>query len=360
MGYNLQPGLDIVIHHKNNDEINTYYPFSKTSNIINSDGKNVDELLETKADIKHAVPDVEPTNELRYLRNDGTWATIPSASAVNKGVVKVSSVLTEISDDTAASTVLIDTIDKKIDSVKTSLNDYISNSEKGVANGVATLDENGVIVSSQLPSYIDDIVQGYVSDDSTKFYINQEKTQEVNLETGKIYYDIPSNKSYRYSGDLLVVIPDSIALGNTSSTAFRGDLGQIAYDHSQSQHARIDATNVEASATNGNIKINGSDVTVYSHPIKDGYTETNPHGTTKTDIGLEKVENLSGSEILNQYLTSDIMVGKLGYTPAKDALATATSNGLMSGADKAKMDTLTPIIISEENDKNDVVWLKTL
>lgn len=56
------------------------------------------------------------------------------------------------------------------------------------------------------------------------------------------------------------------ALGTTSTTAFRGDQGKTAYDHSQAAHARTDATKVEPSTANGMIKINGAETKVYSLP----------------------------------------------------------------------------------------------
>lgn len=89
-------------------------------------------------------------------------------------------------------------------------------------------------------------------------------------------------------------------MGETSTTAYRGDRGKIAYDHSQSTHARTDATAVTASSTNGNIKINGTETTVYTHPG----SGTNPHGTTKSDIGLENVGNFKAvSTVASQGLT---------------------------------------------------------
>lgn len=60
-----------------------------------------------------------------------------------------------------------------------------------------------------------------------------------------------------------------------------------AKTHADSAHARTDATKTEKSNTNGNIKINGTETTVYTHPG----SGTNPHGTTKSDIGLENVDN---------------------------------------------------------------------
>ena len=72
-----------------------------------------------------------------------------------------------------------------------------------------------------------------------------------------------------------------------------------AKTHADSTHARTDATKVEKSTTNGNIKINGTETTVYTHP-----SGTNPHGTTKSDIGLGNVGNFKAvSTVSNQRLT---------------------------------------------------------
>lgn len=165
----------------------------------------------------------------------------------------------------------------------------LNTSLKGAANGLAELDANGKVPSAQLPSYVDDVL---------------EYTAKANFpatgETGKIYVDTTTNLTYRWSGSAYVEISPSLALGETSSTAYRGDRGKIAYDHSQSTHARTDATAVTASTTNGNIKINGTETTVYTHPG----SGTNPHGTTKTDVGLGNVGNFKAvSTVASQGLT---------------------------------------------------------
>ena len=60
-----------------------------------------------------------------------------------------------------------------------------------------------------------------------------------------------------------------------------------AKTHADSAHARTDATKTEKSNTNGNIKIDGTETIVYTHPG----SGTNPHGTTKGDVGLGNVDN---------------------------------------------------------------------
>ena len=181
--------------------------------------------------------------------------------------------------------------------INTKLNTKLNTSLKGSANGLAELDANGKVPSSQLPSFVDDIIEGYLN--GGKFYKESAHTTEITGETGKIYIDLATNKTYRWSGSAFVVVSETLALGETSSTAYRGDRGKIAYDHSQSTHARTDATKVEKSSTNGNIKINGTETTVYTHP-----SGTNPHGTTKSDVGLGNVGNFKAvSTVANQGLT---------------------------------------------------------
>lgn len=175
----------------------------------------------------------------------------------------------------------------------------IATTAKGSANGVAELDNTGKVPSSQLPSYVDDVIEGYYY--NSKFYSDSAHTTEITPETGKIYVDISTDKTYRWSGTAYAQIKGDLALGETSTTAYRGDRGKTAYDHSQSTHARTDATAVASSSTNGNIKINGTETTVYTHPG----SGTNPHGTTKSDVGLGNVGNFKAvSTEASQGLTS--------------------------------------------------------
>ena len=95
-------------------------------------------------------------------------------------------------------------------------------SQKGAESGVAELDSSGKVPSAQLPSYVDDVVE-FASRDSFP----------ATGEDGKIYIAEDTNLTYRWSGTQYVEISPSLALGETSSTAYRGDRGKTAYDHSQ-------------------------------------------------------------------------------------------------------------------------------
>jgi hypothetical protein len=119
---------------------------------------------------------------------------------------------------------------------------------KGAANGVAGLDSTGKVPSSQLPSYVDDVIDvvSFVTSNPTsgmtignvyynsatkKLFTATSATAGVTSdpEAGKIYVSIANNKTYRWSGSIMTEISASLALGTTSSTAFRGDYGNTLY-----------------------------------------------------------------------------------------------------------------------------------
>lgn len=104
----------------------------------------------------------------------------------------------------------------------------VKRSEMGVADGVATLDETGKVPASQLPSYVDDVIEGaYVN--ATTF--NDVEGSPVTPESGKIYVDTTTNKEYRWGGSQFVPIADSLALGETASTAYAGNKGKQNADN---------------------------------------------------------------------------------------------------------------------------------
>lgn len=95
----------------------------------------------------------------------------------------------------------------------------VKRSEMGVANGVATLDTTGKVPSAQLPSYVDDVLE----------YANKVGFPTTG-ESGKIYVAKDTNLTYRWSGTAYVEISPSLALGETSSTAYAGDKGKANAD----------------------------------------------------------------------------------------------------------------------------------
>ncbi len=91
----------------------------------------------------------------------------------------------------------------------------VKRSEMGKANGVATLGADGKVPTSQLPSYVDDVLE----------YANKVAFPATG-EEGKIYVAKDTNLTFRWSGSSYVEISASLALGETNSTAYAGDKGK--------------------------------------------------------------------------------------------------------------------------------------
>lgn len=131
--------------------------------------------------------------------------------------------------------------DAAVSDVTGQLGDYITKAQKGAPGGVADLDGDGRVPASQLPSYVDDV--------------REVASLPATGESGVIYVTTNDNLTYRWSGTGFIEISKSIALGETASTAYRGDRGKIAYDHTT--------------------------------------RKDNPHGVTKAQVGLGNVDNTS-------------------------------------------------------------------
>lgn len=99
---------------------------------------------------------------------------------------------------------------------------YLDSTLKGIPDGVAELDSTGRVPSNQLPSYVDDVV-----------VVESYSSLPTTGENGKIYITLDTNLTYRWNGSGYTEISPSLALGETSTTAYRGDRGKAAYDHSQ-------------------------------------------------------------------------------------------------------------------------------
>ena len=169
-----------------------------------------------------------------YLKATDAASTYATKGEVKTIDSKVDANTASISTHTSNSTVHITADERKawndqIKRVYTAAEvSAIPASDKGSANGVATLDSSGKVPSAQLPSYVDDVIEGYLS--GGKFYSDSAHTKAITAESGKIYTDLATSKIYRWSGSAYVVISDSIALGETSSTAYAGDKGKAVAD----------------------------------------------------------------------------------------------------------------------------------
>jgi hypothetical protein len=161
----------------------------------------------------------------------------------------------------------------------------IATSAKGAASGVAELDSNGKVPSSQLPSYVDDVLE-YAKSSSFP----------TTGEAGKIYIAQDTNKTYRWSGTAYVEISASLALGTTSSTAYRGDYGNAAYTHA--------VTNKGSAFSSGLYKITTNSeghVTAATAVAKSDITDL---GIPASDTDTHRAIQVNGTQALGNNTTA--------------------------------------------------------
>lgn len=88
--------------------------------------------------------------------------------------------------------------------------------------------ENGKVPASELPSYVDDTVEGYYYEGT--FYEDSSHTTAITGESGKIYIDLTANKSYRWTGTVYTRIDECPAFGETQGTIYEGNKGKANAD----------------------------------------------------------------------------------------------------------------------------------
>lgn len=122
----------------------------------------------------------------------------------------------------------------------------------------------GLIPSAILPSYVDDVIEGSNMD-----------SFPITGEIGKIYVDISTNKTYRWGGSQYVEISESLALGETAATAYRGDRGAAAYEHAVTNKGAVFpsglykiTTNNEGHVINAEV-VSKDDITELGIPAQD-------------------------------------------------------------------------------------------
>lgn len=248
---------------------------------------------------------------------------------------------------------------------------------KGAPNGLASLNESGIIPSAQLPSYVDDVIE-------VDTFSNLPGTGE----SGKIYIVQDTNLTYRWSGTDYVEISKSLALGETSSTAYSGDKGKATTDKLNRIPDKLitDTVNVNQSTTEAVLnfttyrqeaqQVGRNTLTITSATISqaglmsssdktklDGLKDqagitsdidavqtnlethinnkSNPHEVTKDQVGLGNVDNTSDANKPISNATQTALNGKFSATDG---------NALKQRVDNIPELVATDITVDSDND----------
>jgi hypothetical protein len=224
----------------------------------------------------------------------------------------------EISDRTAADTALKTELTEDINDVLAALNAF--KATKAQANGLASLDENGKVPAGQLPSYVDDVIDVYATYDvsdtnevtNIKLYTDENHTTAVVGEAGKSYNDItPDHPGYqfRWSGTTWVqIVSGGLIIGEITGTAFDGAKGKAL-------EAVANGLPINSVSSLVRFEANGNNVNLLYDSASKG-----------------------NGNIYKANPSSSISI------PA----VTTTKAGVMTAADKVKLDTTLPKQISDE------------
>ena len=224
----------------------------------------------------------------------------------------------EISDRTAADTALKTELTEDINDVLAALNAF--KATKAQANGLASLDENGKVPAGQLPSYVDDVIDVYATYDvsatnevtNIKLYTDEDHTTAVVGEAGKSYNDItPDHPGYqfRWSGTTWVqIVSGGLIIGEITGTAFDGAKGKAL-------EAVANGLPINSVSSLARFEANGNNVNLLYDSASKG-----------------------NGNIYKANPSSSISI------PA----VTTTKAGVMTAADKVKLDTTLPKQISDE------------
>lgn len=257
---------------------------------------------------------------------------------------------------------------------------------KGAPNGLASLNESGIIPSAQLPSYVDDVIE-------VDTFSNLPGTGE----SGKIYIVQDTNLTYRWSGTDYVEISKSLALGETSSTAYSGDKGKATTDKLNRIPDKLitDTVNVNQSTTEAVLnfttyrqeaqQVGRNTLTITSATISqaglmsssdktklDGLKDqagitsdidavqtnlethinnkSNPHEVTKDQVGLGNVDNTSDANKPISNATQTALNGKFSATDG---------NALKQRVDNIPELVATDITVDSDNDSVNISLDKT-
>lgn len=285
--------------------IKSYSPDLKKWIPLNRDA-NVDQWTH----IKEIVQSVG----LNYDKNSDI-ISLPDNSSNN--YFKGSSIVDAINKGDAAVKAQVDRLDTKIDDVNEDLQDF--KALKGQPNGLAELDGNGKVPASQLPSYVDDVMDAYATYtvsptgvlQNIQLYADAEHETPIVGERDKIYVNVtPGEVSYqfRWSGSQWVHIDsNAIIIGDITGTAYDGGKGKAMENVVNSMPDNLLST----------FQLDQTDV-------------------NNITISLTGVEKSDG-----RYVESTL--ADITITPATNTVA-----GLMTGAEKIAINETLPDAINDE------------
>lgn len=213
--------------------------------------------------------------------------------------------------------------------ITNSLNAFIST--KGQPGGLAELDSTGKVPAAQLPSYVDDVLEF-----STKAQFPQTG------ETGKIYVAKDTNLTYRWTGTQYLEISQSLALGETPSTAYPGDKGKANRDALNSMPTKLTSYLTPTTSTGELVKIN------YKYAARDGLNY-GPLQDDNIDIPSATTTNAGAMSAIDKGRLDDLY-DEFGSIENPGDKLDSLPNNLVTGIDATSRNASTVTINYKQSD----------
>lgn len=213
--------------------------------------------------------------------------------------------------------------------ITNSLNAFIST--KGQPGGLAELDSTGKVPAAQLPSYVDDVLEF-----STKAQFPQIG------ETGKIYVSKDTNLTYRWTGTQYLEISQSLALGETPSTAYPGDKGKANRDALNSMPTKLTSYLTPTTSTGELVKIN------YKYAAKDGLNY-GPLQDDNVDIPSATTTNAGAMSAIDKGRLDDLY-NEFGSIQNPGDKLDSLPNNLVTGVDATSRNATSVTINYKQSD----------
>lgn len=237
--------------------------------------------------------------------------------------------------------------------LKTSIDDLAAKHEafvatKGKANGLAPLDESGLIPANHLPSYVDDVIEVYATYDvsptggltNIKLYTDAGHQTPVTGESGKIYINVADDEppyQFRWSGTKFVDNnTSSLIIGEIAGTAFEGSRGKHLEDVSKSLPSTLIAgiNTVTTDGTHATFSFFGAQKSSVGEnlPFRDWNTERKLGPATKTNAGLmSAADKVKLDETLPNAIAAE-EAARIAKDNAHDKLIDSLPDTLVYGA----------------------------
>ena len=195
---------------------------------------------------------------------------------------------------------------------KTTDNRYWSNADAGgVSDEFDSWMENTAYLIYALPySSLDEDIDPQIYEIHAIGHGLGEGAAVIDPESGKIYVNTTNNKTYRWSGTQYTEISESLALGETDSTAYRGDRGKIAYDHA-TESGKVGANNSGFYKISTTSQGHVGSVTAVTKADVLGLTSDNKSIADDLNGKINKVENTLAGNLVTT--NSDGSLSDAGY-----------------------------------------------